>query len=150
MRSVPLEDVAAKLFDNAPYAPFRNTHGKTALMLAAGEGQMEAVKVLLELGASVEAKDSAGFTPLHYAAGAFWQESTEIVELILAKCVKNSAHGPIHFHHDVAKQPAFALPLELVGNVQRYVHHRMRHVQKERAVLVLLNELYGPFGVLRC
>ena len=40
----------------------------TPLLLAAVSGQLGAVKVLLELGASPHATEASGFTPLHFAA----------------------------------------------------------------------------------
>ena len=64
----------ATLYDGALCEPCRLTEGKTPLMLALGEGQESAAKTLLALGARVDARDSSGFTPLHYAAGAFWGE----------------------------------------------------------------------------
>jgi len=42
--------------------------GNTPLMLAAKGGHVEAVKVLLELRAGVEAKNGEGWTALHFAA----------------------------------------------------------------------------------
>ncbi len=72
-----------QLFDTDPFSPFFETHTKTPLMLAAGEGQFEAVQTLLDLGADVHVTDSAGFTPLHYACGAFWGEHVDILMLLL-------------------------------------------------------------------
>lgn len=42
--------------------------GKTALHVAAHQGHIEIVKLLLQSGASVNAKDNDGDTCLHYAA----------------------------------------------------------------------------------
>lgn len=70
------------LFENEPFQPFKG-HGTTPLMCALGEGQSKAVELLIELGADVNAKNSADFSPLHYAAGAFWQEDVTNVELLL-------------------------------------------------------------------
>lgn len=83
----PTRDVtspAAKtLYDRSPYEPF-DGYSSTPLMLAAGEGQVDSVATLLRCGASVHATDSNGFTPLHYAAGAFWGENVDIVTMLLA------------------------------------------------------------------
>ncbi|MGK0190102.1 MAG: hypothetical protein ACI9R3_005922 [Verrucomicrobiales bacterium] len=73
----------SQLFEMKPFAPFQLTQGKTPLMLALGEGQSEAVNCLLQLGASVDAEDSAGFTPAHYAAGTFWNEKSDNLQLLL-------------------------------------------------------------------
>lgn len=74
-----LGEARADLFDQAPFAPF-DTHGKTALMLALGEGQQNAAAALVETGASLAATDAGGFTPLHYAAGAFWEDNAGLVQ----------------------------------------------------------------------
>ncbi len=47
-----------------------NNFGKTALMLAAGYGQTENVRILLKSDAKVNAKDNHGDTPLIFALGA--------------------------------------------------------------------------------
>ena len=48
----------------------RYEHGLTALMWAAGQGQVEAVKVLLARGASVELRDDRGLTAKEIARQA--------------------------------------------------------------------------------
>lgn len=58
--------------------------GQTALMVAAREGAVDAVKMLLEASARLDARDSAGATPLHVAAGPWWREKPSLVALLLA------------------------------------------------------------------
>jgi len=48
----------------------RTSQGKTALMLAASEGHLETVKLLIENGANVNMKDDYGTTPIIIAATA--------------------------------------------------------------------------------
>ena len=81
---------ASELFDAAPYAPF-DSGGRTPLMLALGEGQGAAVIGLLGAGADVNAADAEGFTPLHYAAGAFWGENLAHVSLLLERGAQRDA-----------------------------------------------------------
>ena len=76
------------LFDDSAFAPF-DTHGQTALMLALGEGQVGAVHTLIDCGADSGARDAAGFAPLHYAAGAFWSENVELVQLLLEQAASS-------------------------------------------------------------
>jgi len=46
-----------------------NEKGQTPLMLASMQGNATLVKVLIEMGASIDAVDNNGFTALHYACG---------------------------------------------------------------------------------
>ncbi|MET2985811.1 ankyrin repeat domain-containing protein [Aureibaculum conchae] len=71
------------LFNTSYFEPFISSSEKTPLMLASGEGQIKAAKVLLKLGADPNKKDSLGFTSLHYAAGNFWEERLDIVKLLI-------------------------------------------------------------------
>lgn len=78
-----IEFKVGELFDESHFSPFEDSYRKTALMLAAGEGQISTVRQLIKLKANPNAKDSKGYTPLHYAAGAFWSSNLEIIELLV-------------------------------------------------------------------
>ncbi len=56
------------------------TDGTTSLMWASLRGYTEDVRLLLDNGADINAKDNGGFTSL---MGASWMDHTEIVELLL-------------------------------------------------------------------
>lgn len=58
--------VRALLISPATEVDARNAEGETALMVAAGSGNLELVKLLVARKAQV---NRAGWTPLHYAAG---------------------------------------------------------------------------------
>ena len=84
-RASGLHSVATTdLFENSYFHPFDAT-GQTPLMLALAEGQLYAVDVLLSKGANLDSRDSEGFAPLHYAAGAFWKENIPLVEELLRR-----------------------------------------------------------------
>ena len=95
------------LFDTVPFAPF-DTYRQTPLMLALGEGQSEAANLLLDLGADIHATDSAGFTPLHYAAGAFWQENQSLVEQLIERGASTDAMALDKRPIDLAKAKGYA------------------------------------------
>jgi ankyrin repeat protein len=62
-----LDKVIRELENGTPVDCTSYSSGKSALHLAAAGGHADVVKVLLERGASVEAKDAGGETPLHLA-----------------------------------------------------------------------------------
>lgn len=59
--------------------------GFTPLMFAVEKGHVDAVRLLLEKGASVAVVDRNGRTPLHVATGSGEPGELEIVMLLLAK-----------------------------------------------------------------
>ena len=79
-RSIPESDRVWRV--SAPEFAVRS-FDLTPLMIATGEGQEEAVRMLIDRGADISLFDSRGWTALHYAAAPWWRESTEIVEMLL-------------------------------------------------------------------
>ncbi|XP_036389595.1 E3 ubiquitin-protein ligase MIB2 [Megalops cyprinoides] len=76
---------AAKVRDLVQKYPEKvdiKNQGKTALQVAAHQGHMEVVKVLLQANSSVEVKDEDGDTALHYTA---FGNQPEIAHLLLSK-----------------------------------------------------------------
>jgi ankyrin repeat protein len=73
--------------------PCSGTHDRTPLMVACGEGFIEAVKCLLDLGANVNARNSAGQTPLHFAARRFWPKRPydAIIDVLLSRGADKNA-----------------------------------------------------------
>ena len=59
-------------------------HGFTPLMIAAREGALAGIGSLLQNGADINAQSSRGMTALHIAASPWWQESEEVVKLLLS------------------------------------------------------------------
>lgn len=68
-----------------------STAGETALMHACIKGHIDVVRQLLALGARV---NQPGWTPLHYAASADTEHSTEIVRLLLEQHAYIDAESP--------------------------------------------------------
>uniref|UniRef100_A0A8C9V2Y3 E3 ubiquitin-protein ligase MIB2 n=1 Tax=Scleropages formosus TaxID=113540 RepID=A0A8C9V2Y3_SCLFO len=92
---------AAKVRDLVQKHPDKvdiKNQGKTALQVAAHQGHLEVVKVLLQANSSVEVKDEDGDTALHYTA---FGNQAEIARLLLGKganvnLLNNSMCTPLH------------------------------------------------------
>jgi uncharacterized protein len=93
-----LDDMQQLLRENPKLVFSKDGEGRTALHLAALQGQREAVELLLSKNAAVAARDNVGWTPLHCAARRGHQR---IVELLIAHGAnvrdKSNAGGtPLH------------------------------------------------------
>jgi ankyrin repeat protein len=76
----------------------RSRKGFTPLLLAIEQRKFTIAQVLIEMGANVNVKDSAGFTPLHWAA--LVGDNLEIVKLLLDKGAKiDAVDGVKHVLH---------------------------------------------------
>ena len=62
-----------------------NKFGESPLHLAAKHGKFDRVKELIEEGANINAKDNAGWTPLHEAAQYSGVRGQEVLEYLVAK-----------------------------------------------------------------
>jgi ankyrin repeat protein len=57
----------------------------TPLMVAAGEGHRAVIDLLVDSGADLNATNSLGQTPLHFAAASFYGEKLDIVRSLVAR-----------------------------------------------------------------
>ena len=107
------------LFDVTSYKPF-TSYNKTPLMLALGEGQSKAVGSLLSAGASVNARDSEEFTPMHYAAGAFYTENLDHVKLLLQRgALSDSRGGQSIMPIELAEKKGYSRTVELLHRAKK-------------------------------
>ena len=87
----------------------------TPAMVAAREGGVETVRWLLAQGADVNARDSAGATPLHAAARPWWGEKPEMVSVLLAAGADRGARDAAgRTALDTAVAAGFAATAELL------------------------------------
>jgi ankyrin repeat protein len=71
---------AATLLDQGAVIDARDEAGRTLLMLAVTQGQLEIVRLLLARGADPNAADNAGHTPLQQARQQNSREITALLE----------------------------------------------------------------------
>jgi ankyrin repeat protein len=71
----------------------RSQNGRRALNWAAYNNHAAAVRILLEKGAPIEAKNLTGFTALHHAAEAGSLEAAEVLIAAGAKLDTTNRHG---------------------------------------------------------
>jgi len=91
--------------------------GLTPLHVAAGNGHLEVVQLLVERGANVSAQDVLGWTPLHVAAG---NGHSDVVEFLIGKGVDVNAkdrYGRTPLHYAALRRLIFAwvnIPILLI------------------------------------
>jgi ankyrin repeat protein len=96
-----------------------NERGETALHLAAGYAKQYAVQILLEKGASVNARTKSDLTPLHYAAE---RGNSEIVALLIEKGASVNAPTksdltPLHYAAEKGSSETIAVLIEKGASV---------------------------------
>ena len=112
-RTRPMSDALWRL--SAP-AKARQAHRQTPLMVAAQEGATEGARLLIDRGATVGLRDSAGATALHAAASPWWKENTEFVSLLLEAGADPSARDTRdRTPRDLALAADFAASAALLG-----------------------------------
>uniref|UniRef100_A0A1Y1NC46 RING-type E3 ubiquitin transferase n=1 Tax=Photinus pyralis TaxID=7054 RepID=A0A1Y1NC46_PHOPY len=103
-----LEDVPRGMVD-------MRSGGKTSLQVAAHQGHVQVVKLLLRNGAAVNASDSDGDTCLHYAA---FGNQSEVLELLIqnrADLNTSNRSGCTALHIAAHKQPARCVQILLAA-----------------------------------
>lgn len=86
-------------FDFSPEnrGPVSETHECTPLIIACAEGHLEAVECLLDLGANVNARNSAGQTPLDLASRRFWPNRPydAIINVLISRGADENARNDV-------------------------------------------------------
>ena len=108
-----LEEVAARLDEDATLIHARRIGGRTPLHQAAFGGGLRVAALLIHRGADVNATSDYGWVPLHYAAAP---ASVSVAELLVRSgAAINVANGdgstPLHFAVDFGKLPMVELLL---------------------------------------
>ena len=111
-RTVP---VAEAIWQMSSPVHAERVSDSTPAMVAAREGGVETVRWLLAQGADVNARDSAGATPLHAAARPWWGEKPEMVSVLLAAGADRGARDAAgRTALDTAAAAGFAATAELL------------------------------------
>lgn len=111
-RTVPVSDT---IWQMSSPAHAERVSDSTPTMVAAREGGIETVRWLLARGADVNARDSAGATPLHAAARPWWGEKPELVSVLLASGADRGARDAAgRTAQDVAAAARFAATARLL------------------------------------
>jgi len=76
-----LEDVQAILKENPGLVDYQDEYGSSPLLMAAGNGHCDVIKVLIEHKANINSSNSSQNTPLHWAA---LNGHLEAVKLLIA------------------------------------------------------------------
>jgi ankyrin repeat protein len=73
--------------------PCGHGFGNTALMIASGEGFLEAAECLIQLGADVTSRNDQGQTALHFASRKFWdgQQYDSVIKLLIDRGADKNA-----------------------------------------------------------
>ena len=112
-RTVPVADA---IWEMSSPAHAEHVSDSTPAMVAAREGGVATVRWLLAHGADVNARDSAGATPLHAAARPWWGEKPELVSVLLASGADRGARDSAgRTARDVAAAAGFAATAALLG-----------------------------------
>lgn len=103
----------AKINVNSPANGLLST-GTIALHWAAGQGRVEAIKILNQLGSDINHKDNKGLTPLHWAAS---QDKLFAIKFLLTRgadinALANNGTTPLHWAADNGKLDALKLLIE--------------------------------------
>jgi ankyrin repeat protein len=123
--------------------------GETALMSEASKGRIEAVKLLLEAGANISAKDDTGQTALHRMMDVSYRPSKDMAELLLAKGADvnlkdKEGRTPLHLAAESADRDIVKFLLDKGARINEKdesgfiaLHHAARFGKKNVAELLI-------------
>ena len=81
-------DLVAALQSSSPeilaHVNTRDCFGRTPLLYAANQGDVDSVQALLDAGASLHEKDANGLSAMHYAASSTLETHVRLIDLLLA------------------------------------------------------------------